>query len=66
MIDIPPRTDYIADGTGRDTYIRRDPTATYGKVVYRPDGRAAASRISAARNERAARFSLPQPAAAHR
>ena len=39
MIDIPPRTDYIADGTGRDTYIRRDPTATYGKVDYRPEQR---------------------------
>ena len=27
--DLPACTDYIADGTGRDTYIRRDPVATW-------------------------------------
>ena len=34
---LPARTDYIADGTGRDTYIRRDPVATYGKQNLRPE-----------------------------
>ena len=35
--NLPARTDYIADGTGRDTYIRRDPIATYGKQNMRPE-----------------------------
>ena len=30
---------YSADGTGRDTYIRRDPVECFGKNLYRPEPR---------------------------
>ena len=33
----PPR--YDADGSGRDTYIRRDPTGCYGKTLYKSEPR---------------------------
>ena len=35
----PPFAKYNADGTGRDTYIRRDPVECYGKTLYKPEPR---------------------------
>mmetsp|Transcript_45010 Transcript_45010/g.74702 ORF Transcript_45010/g.74702 Transcript_45010/m.74702 type:complete len:163 (-) Transcript_45010:250-738(-) len=32
---VPVVTGRTADGTGRDTYIRRDPVACYGKQLYK-------------------------------
>jgi len=34
-----PPSKYDADGTGRDTYIRRDMTACYGKMEYKSEPR---------------------------
>ena len=31
----PPFAKYNADGSGRDTYIRRDPVECYGKSLYK-------------------------------
>jgi len=35
----PPFAKYNADGTGRDTYIRRDPVECFGKMQYKPEER---------------------------
>lgn len=35
----PPKPTYVADGTGRDTYIRRDPVEQHGKHLYKEDPR---------------------------
>ena len=32
----PTNPKYDADGSGRDTYIRRDPVDCYGKMLYKP------------------------------
>ena len=37
--DAAPFAKYDADGSGRDTYIRRDPVAAYGKSLYKPEPR---------------------------
>ena len=50
----PTSAKYDADGTGRDTYIRRDPVNCFGKQLYMPEQRlitrfgAAGSRTSSA------------------
>jgi len=36
-VDLVPKVPYDADGTGRDTYIRRDPVYTNGKTLYKPE-----------------------------
>ncbi|KAL1526977.1 hypothetical protein AB1Y20_015666 [Prymnesium parvum] len=33
---LPPKPTYVADGSGRDTYIRRDPQEQHGKNLYKP------------------------------
>ena len=35
----PPHAKYSADGTGRDTYIRRDPVECFGKTLYKSEPR---------------------------
>ena len=35
----PPHAKYSADGTGRDTYIRRDPHECFGKTLYKTEPR---------------------------
>jgi len=35
----PPKPTYLADGTGRDTYIRRDPVEQHGKQNYKAEPR---------------------------
>lgn len=37
--DPPPKPTYVADGTGRDTYIRRDPVEQHGKHLYKAEPR---------------------------
>lgn len=37
MARLPPKPTYISDGTGRDTYIRRDPQEQYGKQLYKSE-----------------------------
>jgi len=35
----PPFAKYNADGSGRDTYIRRDPVENYGKTLHYKEAR---------------------------
>ena len=35
----PPKPTYLSDGTGRDTYIRRDPVEQHGKHLYKAEPR---------------------------
>ena len=37
--DAAPFAKYNADGTGRDTYIRRDPVECFGKMMYTSEPR---------------------------
>ena len=54
---VPPKPTYDADGSGRDTYIRRDPVECYGKQNYKAN-----PRIPTRFGARRAPAALPRPA----